>query len=869
MSRSLISAPRRSSASPSPDGTLALYTQSTYSFATHSRTSGIYILDISSGKSTALTTDGRAKEPRWLGFGQEVVWLKEGDNGITSLIVADAKEVGKTYTAGTVPAPVSNLKIHLLDGLRAVIAFSTKSTPDGSLYNPKNTVVPHSSAKIYDSLFVRHWDTYIEAQRNTICTGLLQKKPSNVTARDGRWNLLGVTNMLRGTPFECPMPPFGGTDHFDLSDSLLVFVSKWPSLDPATHTACLMFGIELPDYQAIHTWTAKPKPITAEGSALPGAKSCPTFSSDGKWLANLQMSEDGYESDQNKIALYRTEAYSTAQALRLEIRYGQDQWDLSPSSIKFSADGSKIFALAEDKGCTCLFEVDLKSSYATPAAETLVLTARKLTSSGSISDFTYASYLSSKLFISASSLTESSIYYVLDPALCSTVQSHPTPSPRTLVSSLTTHGSTFGISSTQVSSLWFPGANSHPIHAFLVIPSFLKPGTKKKYPLAYLIHGGPQGAWLDSWSTRWNPLLFAEQGYVVICPNPTGSTGYGQAFTDAIQGSWGGLPYEDLEAGIDHISSNPYLSSIIDTTRMVALGASYGGYMVNWIQSKPLGRRFKALVTHDGVFSMAGAMLGTEELYFPLREFRGPMWNSQRDWDKWDPSRHVDPQPSVDAKTQEPTNPNPPRNSISPSPPSSSSSSQLNWTTPHLIIHNSLDYRLPISEGLAAFNTLQMRSTPSRFLTFPDENHWVLGHENSLVWHSVVFEWIGRFVGLGDTAGTDGTQGIVERYQVDRSGLENEAEPSASASTTQLEDTYPHPHPYPCLNLSSPSSNDLPLPLPLHPSPHPSSLSRQSELTNGHGHVLDLDLDLDTLSVESRALTLDETQGEFAEFHGY
>jgi dipeptidyl aminopeptidase/acylaminoacyl peptidase len=186
-------------------------------------------------------------------------------------------------------------------------------------------------------------------------------------------------------------------------------------------------------------------------------------------------------------------------------------------------------------------------------------------------------------------------------------------------------------------------------------------------------------------------------------------TSYGQAFTDAIQGQWGGLPYEDLVLGFDYIKQN---ISYVDTKRAVALGASYGGYMMNWIQGHPLGREFKALVTHDGVFSMSGQM-ASEELYFPFHDMKGTLWNNPETWAKWDPSRFTE-----------------------------------NWATPQLVIHSELDYRLTISEGLAAFNVLQCKEIESQFLTFPDENHWVLKPENGLMWHKVVLDWINKHVGL-------------------------------------------------------------------------------------------------------------------------
>jgi dipeptidyl aminopeptidase/acylaminoacyl peptidase len=268
----------------------------------------------------------------------------------------------------------------------------------------------------------------------------------------------------------------------------------------------------------------------------------------------------------------------------------------------------------------------------------------------------------------------------------------------------------FGLFRHQIDEIHWPGANQEAetdIHAWVVKPKNFD--SRNKYPLAYLVHGGPQGAWLDSWSTRWNPAVYAEQGYVVVCPNPTGSTGYGQDFVDAIQGQWGGLPYEDLVLGFDYIKDN---MEYVDTDRAVALGASYGGYMMNWIQGHDLGRKFKALVTHDGVFSMT-SQLASEELYFPFHDLKGPLWENPDAWAKWDPSRFAD-----------------------------------KWATPHLIIHSELDYRLTMNEGLSAFNVLQTRGVESQLLTFPDENHWVLKPENSLMWHEVVLDWINEHVGL-------------------------------------------------------------------------------------------------------------------------
>lgn len=235
---------------------------------------------------------------------------------------------------------------------------------------------------------------------------------------------------------------------------------------------------------------------------------------------------------------------------------------------------------------------------------------------------------------------------------------------------------------------WFEGSTRQ------VMGWVINPGIKKA-PLAFLIHGGPQGAWTDSWSTRWNPGLIALQGYFVVAINPTGSTGYGQDFTDDIQYNWGGKPYKDLVAGY-HAVLEQY-SEWIDPERTAALGGSYGGYMINWIQGHNPG--FKALVCHDGTFDTSSSYYTTEEVYFINREFGDPVKN-RAVYEKWNPMNHVG-----------------------------------NWKTPQLVIHSAKDFRLVNSNGVAAFTALQSQGVPSRYLFFPDENHWVLKPTNSMRWH--------------------------------------------------------------------------------------------------------------------------------------
>jgi len=261
----------------------------------------------------------------------------------------------------------------------------------------------------------------------------------------------------------------------------------------------------------------------------------------------------------------------------------------------------------------------------------------------------------------------------------------------------------FQIGMSPLESFWFTGAHDDKVEGFLVKPPNFD--AAKKYPMKFLIHGGPQGAWGDDWSYRWNPELFAANGYVVIMINFHGSTGYGQKFIDAINGDWGGAPYEDLMKGLDYAEKTyPF----IDKDRECALGASYGGYAINWI----LGHtdRFKCLVSHDGMFNAESAWGTTEELWFNNWEFKGTPYDNRAMYQKWSPHQYA-----------------------------------KNFKTPTLVIHGQRDYRLDVSEGFQLFTTLQMEGVPSKMLYFPDEGHWVLKPQNSRLWYKTVNEWVDQW----------------------------------------------------------------------------------------------------------------------------
>ncbi|KAL3419224.1 prolyl oligopeptidase [Phlyctema vagabunda] len=683
----LLSAPRRSAASPNPSGTLALYTVSTYSFESHSKTSEIRVLDTSSGQSNVLTNDLNASEPTWLGDGDLVLWLKGGEKGITDLLLGDAsKPDASPKKVATFNGGIANLKIQKLSDGTVAFVVSGLSTPDGELYNPETAKKPYSTGKVYSKLFVRHWDSYVTENKSTLWYSTLQKA-------DGKWSLnaTGLVNALKGhsVKLESPVPAFGGSSDFDISRYGIVFVARDPKLDDAIHTKTDLYYIPIGSFTEIQAST----PQIIKTGNLKGYSQGPTFSPDGKSVAFTRMKSDGYESDKPRLLLVPSITDLNNVQEFFETEDGEGGWDLRPEGIVFSKDAETLYVTAEENGRGKLFALPASPRHARdlPTA---------LTHHGTVLDVKVLSEgrFKGSLFISSNSLVDNSSYTILHPQNLN---------KRTLISSNSKGGKLFGLHQDQIDEFWYTGAGDYKVHAWIVKPSNFD--KKKKYPLAYLIHGGPQGAWNEGWSTRWNPAIFAEQGYVVVTPNPTGSTGYGMDLQNGIRNEWGGRPYEDLVKGFSHIEEN---FEYIDTKRAVALGASYGGYMMNWIQGHALGRKFKALVTHDGVFSTLN-QYSSEELFFPNHDFGGSLWENRKIYEKWDPAQHLD-----------------------------------NWATPHFIIHNELDYRLPISEGLAPFNVLQSKGIPSKFLTFPDENHWVLKPENSLVWYREVLDWINEYSGI-------------------------------------------------------------------------------------------------------------------------
>jgi len=425
-------------------------------------------------------------------------------------------------------------------------------------------------------------------------------------------------------------------------------------------------------YQVPIDGSAAPKNLTADN---PAWDTQPLFAPDGKSIVYLAMSRPGFEADRFRIV-----SLSLADGHK---RVLTEDWDRSPGELVFSPDGKTIYATALDVGHQTLFAIDAATGK-----------VRTVLRQGSVRSPAIARGADTRLVFGIDSLLAPVDLYTA--RLDGSDVKRITDVNRDRLSEIVMG---------EPSPYQFVGANGDTVHGWIVKPVGFDPA--QRYPVALIIHGGPQGSNYDDFHYRWNLEIYAGAGYGVISIDFHGSTGYGQAFTDAIRGHWGDWPLEDLKKGLAAaLAQNPWM----DGDRVAALGASYGGFMTNWIAGQ-WPDRFRCLVTHDGIFDQRLMYYSTEELWFPEWEMGGPYWTNSAAYEKWNPVHYVD-----------------------------------QWKTPTLVIHGELDFRVPITQGLAAFTTLQRRGIPSQFLYFPDENHFVLKPANSLLWHETVLGWLDRWL---------------------------------------------------------------------------------------------------------------------------
>ncbi len=504
------------------------------------------------------------------------------------------------------------------------------------------------SARVYDEVFVRHWDEWETP-------GTYNRTYRFAVGEDGRVTGAGV-DVAGGLVGDTPSQPFGGTEEiaWGADSQTVYFTLRIADRNEPTSTNLDIY-VAPPNGGAVANLT----------DANEATDTLPSPSPDGRWLAYVAMARAGYEADR-QVLMLRDVRGGTTRALT-------ESWDRSVASISWAPDSRSIVVTAQDTLQHPAFRVDIRSGRVT-----------RLTQSGSVNDVTV--------------LRSGAILYTMNSILA--------PNDLYLrrangaVQQLTSVNGSVLAPSVTYSQYSFTGANGDRVYGQILTPR----GATTRLPTVLIIHGGPQGSFGNGWSNRWNPALWAAQGYAVVTVDFHGSTGYGQAFTDSINRNWGGWPLEDLRLGFAAAAAqNP----LVDTSNACAAGASYGGYMINWIAGNwPDG--FRCLINHAGIFDLRAMAFETEELWFDEWDHGGPWWSRDpQARERWNPVNHVQ-----------------------------------NWRTPTLVIHGEQDFRIPYSQGLAAFTALQRRGIESRLVMFPDEGHWIGRPHNSLQWHGEVFGWL-------------------------------------------------------------------------------------------------------------------------------
>ena len=646
---------RISSPVASPDGTRIVFVLRTTDFEDNRGRTDLWTVSIDGTGLRRMTWDSAADHsPAWTPDGSAILFLssRSGSSQIWSLPVA-----------GGEPRQVTDLALDVQgflqspNGQRIAIAlevFPDCDTVTCTVDRLAERVASKVTAIAYDQLFVRHWDTWKDGRRVHLHV---------IPAAGG-----DPVDIMRGMDADAPTKPFGGMEEvaWTPDGEGLVFTARDVGPSEAWST-------DFDLYVAPVDGAAAPRCLTESNDAWDSA---PAFSPDGSTLAYVAMERPGFEADRFRVIL-RPWPDGPTRVLTAD-------WDRSVGGVTWSADGSTLYAAVGDVGEVKLYAIDVETG----------TTPRMLVDGGHVRSPQPAG---GRILFGRDDLRSPVELFTIAPDGSDLRRVTDVNGERLA-----------GIVMGEPEQFSFRGWNDEEVHGWIVKPANFDP--EKRYPIAFLIHGGPQGSFGNDFHYRWNPQTYAGRGYAAVMIDFHGSTGYGQAFTDSISGDWGGKPLVDLQTGLAAaLERYPFL----DGDRACALGASYGGYMVNWIAGQ-WPDRFRCLVNHDGVFDTFAMYFETEELWFPEWENRGTPWDSAASYEVYNPAKYVD-----------------------------------RWRTPILVVQGSLDFRVPETQGIGAFTAAQRRGVPSRFLRFPDENHWVLSPANGLRWHEEVLGWLDRWTTTG------------------------------------------------------------------------------------------------------------------------
>jgi len=668
--RDLVMMDRVSDPQLSPDGRYAAFGLRSTDYAANKGVNAVYVLDLSRTTDQPVKVLDHGSTARWSADGRSLYFLAPA-KGVTQLWRLDlAAANGLDLAAHATPVQVSHTPLDINfyklspDGKAVLLSYEV-FTDCATLACTGQRIEARASDKasgtLYTKLFVRHWNVWANGRRNQLFAARF----------DGHGQLPAEPTLLtRGIDGDVPSKPDG-------DDSEFAFAPDGQSayFDVRIAGTSEPWSTNFDVYRVPVDGSAAAKNLTASNKAWDGY---PVPSPDGRTLYYLAMKTPGFEADRFAIM-----ALDLATGAKREV---DPRWDRSPGSLSISADGKTLYATADDEGQHPLFAIHVANGEVS-----------RLSGDGTVAGYALAA---GKLLLTRDDLQHPADLYTLN-ANGGDLQQ-------------VTHFNAPDLKNAQMGDVTFfrfPSWHDQSAQGYVVKPVGYQRG--KTYPVAFIIHGGPQGAMSNGWSYRWNPQTYAGQGFAVVTVNFHGSTGYGQAFTDAISGDWGGKPLVDLQRGWQAaLSKFPFL----DGNRACALGASYGGYMVYWmagVWNKP----WKCFVDHDGVFDTRAMYYDTDELWFEEKENGGTPWQHPLNYEKFNPVNHV-----------------------------------ADWRVPMLVVHSGDDFRIPITQGLGAFTALQRRGIPSEFLTFPDETHFVLKPHNSVQWHDTVNAWLKQWTAKGTPA---------------------------------------------------------------------------------------------------------------------